>query len=322
MKSVLLAFLSAVILTGCASSYGGHATLSSVSNFSEMQTKIGVWGDAAMPNTLIVMDDDDTLTMMDCPMQSDPEKCQYLGGPAWYAWQSDLLKVPDSPFRVARDETELLDISALLLAMNDMPYTDSDIPAVLKNLTEKGARLLVLTARGNSNVSATETQFKKLQIANKTFLNFVQNNAMHGNQSGIASIAGPVIPTNCAAKIPVSYQQGVMYASGQNKGVMLQCLMAVTNAGNIRNIAFIDDTAANVEDVYKAFKNNSNFNVLAMHYTRLEAHKDALTQPPGGSSQHNKYQKKAHARWVALKDAMHQELLRPNLPASSRKHTD
>ncbi|WP_417436847.1 DUF2608 domain-containing protein [Idiomarina abyssalis] len=317
MKSVAIAFISAVILSGCAASGAKHATLSSVASFSEMETKIAQWGDAAMPNTLIVMDDDDTLTMMDCPVQSDPEQCQYIGGPAWYAWQSSILNDPTNPYRVAKTSDDLLGISALLLGMNNMPYTDPDIPKVLSDFTEKGARLLVLTARGNSNVSATESQFTNLAVAQKDFLSFVKDNALLGTQSRIASIAGPVIPAACPAHIPVTYQQGVMYVSGQNKGDMLKCLMAITNADNVRNIAFLDDTAANVQDVYKAFENSKNLNVLALHYTRLEAHKNALTQPAASSLPDNKYQMKANARWRALKSMMDQELLRPNLPASN-----
>lgn len=38
-------------------------------------------------STLLALDDDDTLTMMPCPNHNH---CQYIGGPAWFKWQSHL----------------------------------------------------------------------------------------------------------------------------------------------------------------------------------------------------------------------------------------
>jgi hypothetical protein len=280
-------------------------------SFKQLHSAVLKFGEKNIDKTLIVMDDDDTLTMMQCDEQSDPQKCQYLGGPAWYAWQSNLIKKNDNTeYRVAKTEEELLQISALLLDINDMPYTDSHIPSILASLTDKGAKLLVLTARGHSNLSASESQFTDLpahQNSAKNFLSFIRDNALKGRKSGIASFAGPTIPSSCQLKRPIAYQQGVMYASGQNKGEMLKCLLGETESGQITKIAFIDDTLKNVEDVYSAYELNKHYNVKAMHYTLLAKHKQALTKGKNA----NKYQKEAHKRWLAIKHALKKNLLKP-----------
>jgi len=285
-----------------------------VSSFKQLHSAVLEFGKSSLAHTLIVMDDDDTLTMMECNKQSDPQKCQYLGGPAWYSWQSDLIKNNDnSEYRVAKTGEDLLKISALLLAMNNMVYTDNNIPSILASLTDKGAKLLALTARGYSNLSATISQFTGLsphKHSPKSFLSFIRDNALKGRKSGIASFAGPTIPDSCQLKRPIDYQQGVMYAAGQNKGTILKCLLKKTESSHIKNIAFIDDTLANVENVYSAFELSKSYNVKAMHYTLLAKHKRALTKVDKGKNT-NKYQKAAHKRWKAIKQALTKNLLKP-----------
>ncbi|MBL4661327.1 MAG: hypothetical protein JKY19_13300 [Alcanivoracaceae bacterium] len=54
-------------------------------SFAELQQVVENLGKKGQKRTLVVMDDDDTLTMMSCPNQNDAASCQYLGGPAWLA---------------------------------------------------------------------------------------------------------------------------------------------------------------------------------------------------------------------------------------------
>lgn len=290
-----------------------NAEIKPATSFDAIKKLVDSFDGEERKQTLIVMDDDDTLTMMPCGDQKSPTKCQYLGGPAWYSWQSELIKQRStSKLRVADKDGDLLQISGLLLSMNDMSYTDTIIPGVLNSLTQRGSKLLVLTARGVRNLSATEGQFSNLQMSmtNKSsFLTFISANAMLGEKSGISSVAGPIQPADCLAERPIAYQQGVMYVAGQNKGVMLKCLLSRTQSEQIKNIVFIDDTLQNVEDVYAAFEQSKDYNVHAYHYTKLQAHKDALTAQDG-SSDTNAYQVMSNARWqtikVALKDALKQ----------------
>ena len=260
--------------------------------------------------TLLVMDNDDTLTMMSCPDQNDAATCQYLGGPAWFSWQDNLMKT-ESHYKVTSDFDQLINISDLLFAMNDMGFTQASIPKTLQTLTDSGVKLLVLTARGAGTVSATENQLEYLKSTNsesKNFLTFISDNALIGKKSKSPSIASPFKPKDCLANTrTINYQQGVMYVAGQNKGEMLKCLLKKTKSSRIRNIIFIDDTLGNVEDVEKAFANDTNCNVIAIHYTALKEHKIALTQ--GGNAA--KYQFNAHKRWEAIKATLKYELQKP-----------
>ncbi|WP_196140563.1 DUF2608 domain-containing protein [Aliikangiella sp. G2MR2-5] len=287
-----------------------QAKMSEVKTFNQLEKIVQRLDKKNHSKTLVVMDDDDTLTMMRCEYQGKPKDCQYLGGPAWYSWQENLLST-QSKYKVANSSTELLDIAALLLAMNDMDYTEKAIPEVLHKLTLSGVKLLVLTARGSSNLSATSSQFSKLFVGDsdkkQTFLDLINRNALTGDKSGIASIASPFQPSDCNAQRPVSYQQGIMYVAGQNKGEMLLCLLNRASSTEIRNIIFIDDTLKNVKDVYHSFKDKSEYDVDALHYTALQHHKEALTN----GSKAETYQKNAQARWQAIRTTLKNELKKP-----------
>jgi hypothetical protein len=287
------------------------AQMTTEKSFAGLKTTVEKLGKKAMPHTLVVMDNDDTLTMMSCPQQNNLKTCQYLGGPAWFSWQDDLLKEVSSPYKVADNFGDLLDISALLFAMNNMVYAQPMIPDVLESLSQSGVKLMVLTARGTANLSSTASQLDNLSIMTKTgkqdFLDFIAAHAPIGNKSGLPSVASPFTDTTCNAKRPVSYQQGVMYVAGQNKGDMLKCLLARTETSMIKNIVFIDDTLSNVEDVYGAFKDSEKYIVKAIHYTALKAHKEALTKGPMAT----KHQDAAKKRWEIIKATMHHQLQTP-----------
>jgi hypothetical protein len=280
-------------------------------SFSKLQTTVNALGAENLPRTLVVMDDDDTLTMMSCPDQGNAHTCQYLGGPAWYSWQEQLIST-QSHYKVADNSDELINISALLLAMNNMNYTQELIPRVLHDLTESGVKLLVLTARGGSDISATVSQFSNLKQPfaidpKENFLTFINDNALLGMNSNLASLASPFQPADCLASRSISYQQGVMYVAGQNKGHMLKCLLKRTQSTLINNIVFIDDTLQNVKDVRQAFKNDCNYNVIAIHYTALKKHKIALTKGSNAAV----FQAYAHQQWEKIKATLKNQLQAP-----------
>lgn len=315
-KLITIGFLLAYF-TGNASA---DAYKSEVNSFLELEKLVN---DINMStSTLIVMDDDDTLTMMPCDKTKSDKFCQYLGGPAWYAWQDDLLKNylehnEDSEYRVADSEKQLLDIAALLLAMNNMPYTDENIPDVLTKLSKKGVRLMVETARGNSNVASTVNQFENRPTSDGDFMSLIQDNSLLFGTRNTPSLASPFLACNIPGSRAISYQQGVMYVSGQNKGVMLKCILtqyenntvASGNGYSISDIVFIDDTLENVVDVYETFKNDKQYKTHALHYKALQKHKADLTK----GSKKEIYQKNAHSRWINIKETMESNLLQPNL---------
>ncbi|WP_164503645.1 DUF2608 domain-containing protein [Pleionea sediminis] len=303
------------VLTLCSFQLQASSDFKTADSFKAVESAIEEQG-SSYKHTLLVMDDDDTLTMMRCPNQANKKDCQYLGGPAWYSWQSSLLNTPNAKYRIAKDEADLLKKAALLLSLNDMDYTETSVPEILTKLSDKGVKLVVLTARGGSNLSATESQFESLLLDKKkseakknasSFFSLIQNSGLKGLKSDISSIAGPISATDCNAERSAYYQSSIMYVAGQNKGSMLHCLLAKTQSGDIKNIVFIDDTLKNVKDVQAAFKDSKNYNVTAIHYTALSAHKMALTQ---GKDAHY-FQQKANERWLKIKKSLSNALLKP-----------
>lgn len=322
MKRILVVLVALTGVLSFSSFSPAESKQGKISSFTQLPEIITQFGDPAV--TLLVMDDDDTLTMMPCNLKSPMERCQYLGGPAWFSWQDQLLnhyldKKGDSPFRIASNQQQLFDISSLLFSLSDMVFTEESIPSVLNTLTQQGVRLLVETARGSSDVSSTQRQFRALNSARdgETFEQFIQQNALVFQSGYVTSLASPYAPCRIPGSRPISYSQGMMFLAGQNKGVMLKCFVQHYNqnavqAGlglRIKNIVFLDDTLENVTHVYDAFKMDPEVRVRAYHYTALQPHKAALTM----GKYHGVFQEKAHKRWSAIKTTMEAQLLIPNL---------
>jgi len=320
MKKTILFLIGGFYLFGFSFGVQGKALQKEISNFSHVPKLVKEIGDPTA--TLIVMDDDDTLTMMMCDVSNPTKNCQYLGGPAWYSWQNTLLqnyldKTNDSHYRVADNQQQLFDIASLLLAINNMGYTEIVIPTMLRDMTEKGVRLMVETARGNSDVAATHSQFSNLKAGTTNFSSLIESNAPIFDQANAPSLASPFSACNIPGYRDITYQQGVIYVSGQNKGILLKCMLnqynkEAINSGlgmPIKYIIFMDDTLQNVIDMRNAFKHEENYHVYALHYTALQEHKAALTQGKNKA----KFQKNANERWQAIKSALQTNLLQPNL---------
>lgn len=269
---ILCLFLSTFFITHTFA----QSTILSVNSFSAVQQII-----ANVPNphhTLVALDDDDTLTMEPCPPYSvgtDPNtQCQYLGGPAWFSWQQSL--PVNDPDRIWTTFPQLLAIQDLLFSMSAMPLDDPAIPAALQTISDVGAHVIVASARGYNMTDTTESQ-----LAQDGILNAIETRALPTKRHGKEiSFPGDYMPTQWspASVRPIAYEHGILYLAGQNKGIMLQQFLAKTHeTKHIRDIIFVDDTMQNVTDVANAYQDDPSVNVLCIHYTRLEAHKAALT---------------------------------------------
>lgn len=313
MKRTIIAAYSIFLLMLSQAIFAG-ATRGQVSSFLEVEKIIDKWGQPT--KTLLVMDNDDTLTMMPCPNLEDLDNCQYLGSAAWFSWQRQLLNT-SSPYKVADNITHLIDISTLIFAISDMDYTESTLPSILHGLNSKGVRLMVETARSNANVAATTRQFSQLPTETKSahnLLQLIKSNSLHFTPSGLASLPSPYIPCDIPGARPISYQQGVMYVAGQNKGTMLECMLNLYQADrasgvgmDITHIVFIDDTKKNVDNVFATFKNNKQYTLRALHYNKLGEHKAALTK----GIHKDKIQETTHKHWTMIRDALKQNVSKP-----------
>lgn len=248
-----------------------NSTIITANSFFEIQQMIAY---SKHPHhLLIVLDDDDTLTMEPCypySVGSTPSTgCQYIGGPAWFTWQtSSTIK---KKYLAWKTFPQLLEITDFLFSASKMPLDDPTIPAALQTAQQMGAHIIVSSARGYSMSDATENQFQQDGI-----LNFIEKNAIKTPTDHI-DFPGYYFPTPWGKHVKprrIAYIHGTLYLSGQNKGIMLKQFLAKTNeTNNITKIIFVDDTYQNVLDVAKAYANTPNVNVISVHYTRLAEHK-------------------------------------------------
>ncbi|RED10643.1 DUF2608 domain-containing protein [Pontivivens insulae] len=312
----LLRNISLTVICASAQPALGEASFSTAHSFEEIVEELTADDPGAdLSNLLVVMDDDDTLTMMPCPVPTSPSQCQYLGGPAWFSWQSDLNEMSNGgallPGQIAATDAQLYPISDLLLTLNNMDYADPSIPDALRQLTRMGAKLLVITARDTDVVSATQGQFDHLSIPNEgSLLEMISGNAPVWQASGVPSMAGTEGAGFCDITTPVAYQDGIVYATGQNKGEVLNCFLGKAEVTSIDQIIFIDDTMANVQDVYNSFLDSPDYDVAAVHLTQLAAHKQAFG-PTTGTSELTEYQIAATLRWQHISSALALTLLSP-----------
>ncbi|MCY7296199.1 DUF2608 domain-containing protein [Alteromonas sp. a30] len=274
--------------------------------FDVLSNTVNEWNLPA--HTLVVSDNDDTLTAMPCPDLSSPRTCQFLGGASWFSWQEKLLET-DHHQKVADSFPELLEVSALLFAMNDMVFTQDNVPSVLASLQKNGVKTLVATARGNENISATEQQFTSLKVTKEESLlaHFAANSPKFKDEP----MQSPYL--NCVNDRAISYRNGVLYLAGQNKGENLKCFIHRYNreqpaARHITHMVFIDDSLGNVEDVTEAFE-KSTLEVVSIYYTALKKHKEAFMS----GSMAKRYQQKATERWNQINGVLERQLLDPAL---------
>jgi hypothetical protein len=77
MKISLLTLLAIIMgVTLLCSEAFASSTMISVHRFKELEQKVNELGLEDLPNTLVVMDDDDTLTMMGCQGQTGANTSQ------------------------------------------------------------------------------------------------------------------------------------------------------------------------------------------------------------------------------------------------------
>ncbi|OGT25869.1 MAG: hypothetical protein A3I77_01240 [Gammaproteobacteria bacterium RIFCSPLOWO2_02_FULL_42_14] len=215
---------------------------------------------------LLVLDDDDTLTMMPCSSQPH---CQYLGSAEWFNWQSAL--PANNPNRVSPSFAKVIAIADYLIDASNMPLAESDIPAVLKLAHDRGVSVLVETARGYNLIPATEQQF-----SNDHILSLIEASAIL-SKTGHISFAGDYFPKKelgLTTHRAIAYENGVLYVAGQNKGIMLKEFLEKTGkSSQFTHIVFLDDTYQNIVDVAAAYQQMPNVDVDSLHDLHLQEHK-------------------------------------------------
>jgi len=198
---------------------------------------------------LVVLDIDNTLLAME----------QDLGSDQWYYWQKDLeAEDPCSPMLVG----DRLEVQGALYFASAMRPTQPDAAAQVAKMQEAGLNIVVLTARGPGFRLAT---FRELRRNDFTFW----QNAWPP-QRGFAE---PFVPEGGSR--PAVYEDGVIFAAGQDKGLTLKTVLEKSGQPMPALIVMADDKQANLNQVMAAF-NWTGTKVQAWRYTREDATVEAF----------------------------------------------
>jgi len=208
--------------------------------------------------TLLVFDIDNTLLTMSQP----------LGGVGWWDWQSDLLKNhPDSKQLVAHNLQDLSMVENLLFQIIKMNPTDQYVIPFIKRASEQGFSLMGLSARGSEHISVTLIQLTENGLVDKEHQQIFYTKGLRLNNHHTSS-AGSL---DCSFfSRYVTYYQGIVFLSGQDKGKALRCILAKSERA-YNTILFVDDAQHNIELVDKVFSSQKNVKVYNVLYTREHA---------------------------------------------------
>lgn len=255
-------------------------------------------------DVLIVLDNDNTLTTMP----------QTLGSVGWWQWQERLLREyhqhPKHPPKdlVAHSFQGLLQVQLLLFDLSAMKFTDPMIPHYLQKWHQQGVTMMVMTERNPAMAQATYSQLERLGIAK-----FFSQNAIK-TQNGTTSY--PTRYVTCSHQYPqvdrpIAYHHGIVFEAGQNKGLVLQCFLKQVPEGVKRytDIVFVDDMGRNDREAYEAYRDDPAAQLIAIHYTRVNALRKKILVD-------KKLQAQAAKGWRQIRSALKGSLARPNLPHS------
>jgi hypothetical protein len=224
---------------------------------------------------LVVLDIDNTLLAME----------QDLGSDQWYYWQKALEEEDPCSALLVDD---VLAVQGALYFASGMRPTQEDGARQVQRMQDAGLRVIVLTARGPGFRLAT---FRELR---RNGFNFWPN--AWPPQRGFPE---PFIPEGGSRQ--AVYEDGVIFAAGQNKGQTLKTMLDKSGQPLPRVIVMADDKQANLKEVMGAFS-WSETKVHAWRYTREDSVVEAFDPD------------KAAALWSELKPPLEriEELLGPD----------
>lgn len=255
MRGLWIAFLSLSLL------FASSATAEPAKTMAEVEAQIAsLAAKHGASNVLVVFDIDDTLL----------KGTVDLGGNAWWDWQYDLLKHP-TPDRIAPTLSDLIDIQYQLYAVGRMAPVEDVSPEIVKRLKAKGHSVFALTARGPLAHSVT---VRELERAGYVFDTAPHCGGLFCAGRGIlsreqlrlaATQAGVTLPEERLDR--VNYSDGVLTASGQDKGLILRTFLASLEHGPFEAIVLVDDGEKNVKAVTAAFQGDPR--IHGIHYTYM-----------------------------------------------------
>ena len=195
-------------------------------------------------NVLVVFDIDNTLLAME----------QDLGSDQWYDWQEKLRKENPCDARVVGNT---LAAQGALYAASAMRPTQPDTADIVRSIQDRNFRVIALTSRGPDYQLAT---FRELRRSGISF-----------HDSALGPLRGyPDSFVPDGGSRAARYEDGVFLTAGQDKGVMLQALLAKTGTSWPTVVVMADDKPKNLNQVLAAFA-GTRTSIQAIHYTREDA---------------------------------------------------
>ncbi|MCF6776310.1 DUF2608 domain-containing protein [Thiotrichales bacterium 19X7-9] len=261
-------------------SYANAKIVTITSNqFSTLNAKaIELANNYGSSHVLIVYDIDNTLLALN----------QNLGSDQWFSWQEHLLKnKPHAKALVANNFQGLLKAQGLLFELSDMHLTEKDIPSIIQHLKTQGYPMVVITSRGHDFDHTT------LKALNNNDLNFshsfnvtMPKGSYYPYRLGNLKDSGLTEKDLLVAlmnKKPreVTFEQGVLFGAGQNKGILLKTLLA-KSATEIKAVIFIDDSQKNITQFNQVMA-NTNLTIISIRYSA----EDAVVKAFQASNKHN-----------------------------------
>jgi hypothetical protein len=246
--------------------------------------------------TLVVFDDDDTLTKLPCAIKGH-QVCS-LGSVGWEHWQLGLMLKKNKHLSslAARSTSEIYNISNLVRSLSNSPLVEPKPErALLTRLNKAKDFMMIATARTADVVGATEHQ-----LTNQHLLSFFTRNGL--SFSKLTSLPYPL--TLSPLKNSVRYEQGVLFLGGQNKGKAVLSMLQ-KKLTPVKNIVFIDDSLKNVKQFSQAF-NHTPYRVFCIHYTRLNNSQAYVIN-------NQAIQNQLIQQWIYLKNAISRVTANPML---------
>ncbi len=194
-------------------------------------------------HVLVVFDIDNTLLTMP----------QDLGSDTWFNWQK-AQDDPQTPQGQAAFQ-KLLSDNSTLLQLGAMTPTQANTAALVRSLQAAHVAVYALSARGSDLRGATEGALTRAGIDLSRAPECgppLCSRRGKLNDSQIRAAAHRLhLKVQAQPFYPITVSDGVMMASGQDKGVMLHLLLA-SLATHYSDVYFVDDTFHNIENVQAA----------------------------------------------------------------------
>lgn len=131
--------------------------------------------------------------------------------------------------------------------------TEEIVPTQIVQLQNLGYATFALTARGDNIIKPTERELSRNSL---TFLDFPLGSDKNFEES-------------FDTKSKMVLKDGVVYASGRNKGETLKIVLEKVQR-SYKWIVFIDDNKKNINAMNKAYKDDQNVFVQIIHYTKFD----------------------------------------------------